>query len=445
MKKKRDHTRAVFWGIMVCVFCVMLLLSCLTPMLADDYSYSFSYADRSRRISSVGDIVQSMAAHRHSMNGRVFSHSLAQLFLMLPKIVFNVFNALNAAILLYLAWRYGKGDSNAHNILLLLCAIFMIWLFMPVFGQVFLWLDGSLNYSWTISFTLAFIWPFFSLYMNSYRRYGKLGAVLFILLSFIAGGYSESASCAALFTAFCFAALTYARERRVPVQLIAAFLSGCAGFLFMMLAPSEFGGRTSSFDLGTIAHNIQRIFSAPQEALLVLYCILGALMAISVVSGVDRKKIIAAAVLFAGSIVSVGVYAVAAYFPWRSLCATAFYLIISCLLLMQGLFEKGFKLISPALSAVMAVMFVFSFVLGVGDVGVVYYESRQREQAILSAVESGESAVEIYQYSGNTKYCGSYLLPDVYEDPAQWPNCDMARYYGIGSIKGKPVLEDYFE
>lgn len=442
---KMKRNKIIFGGTLLCVFCVMLILTCMTPLLVDDYSYCFSYADRTQRITSIKDIIVSMAAHRKTMNGRVFSHSLVQFFLMLPKGIFNVFNALNATILLYVTWRYARGTSEGHNILLLYCAIFMIWIFMPVFGQVFLWLDGSLNYSWTMSVTLGFLWPFFSLYMGTYREPGKVKTLLFVLFSFIAGGYSESASCAVLFTAFCFAGLAYLRERRIPRQLVIAFIAGCAGFLFMMLAPSEIGGRTSSFELARIAHNIQQVFVLPQKFLLALYCILGALMAMSIVSGVDKKKIIAAAVLFAGSVVSVGVYIFAAYFPWRSLCPPTFYLIISCLILLNGLFEIDVRLISPALTGVLGAMFVFSFVLGVGDIGVVYYESRQREATIYAAVEAGEDWVEVYWYSGNTKYCASYAQEDIYDEPGRWPNYDLEAYYGIEAIVGKPLPHNYFE
>lgn len=78
----------------------MALLSFLTPMIADDYSYSFSFADY-RRIESVGDIVESMAAHRETINGRIIAHSMVQLFLLLPKAVFNTVNGLAAALFVF--------------------------------------------------------------------------------------------------------------------------------------------------------------------------------------------------------------------------------------------------------------------------------------------------------------------------------------------------------
>lgn len=445
MKMKRFSAKPIFAIILLCVFCAMLVMTFLTPMLADDFSYSFSYADRSKRIESIADIFPSMAAHRQSMNGRVFSHSLAQLFLMLPKMVFNIFNALNAVVLVCLVRRYFHGRSEKCGLVLVLCGLFMVWQFIPAFGQNFLWLDGSLNYSWAVSFVLAFIWPFFAAYFGNGFSFNPIISALFVLFSFVAGGYSESTSCAALFIAFCFALLLYIRERQLPWQLIASFLSACLGFLFMMLAPSELNGRTASFSFGEIAHNIQWVFMATQEELLPLYCISAVLFVIAAIVGIDRKRLISAAIFFLGSIVSVAVFIFAAYLPLRAFCSTTFFLVISTLILLEDLFEKGYKLIAPSLCAVFGIMFIFSFVLAVGDIGVVYYESLQREKTIQAALDAGENTVTIYNYSGNTKYCGSYSMADASGDISEWPNPDIAAYYGFDYIIGVPTLENYFE
>ena len=63
------------------VFFQILLFSAMTPMLADDYSYCFSWADN-RRITSPLQIPASMAVHRQLTNGRVIPHALVQLVLL---------------------------------------------------------------------------------------------------------------------------------------------------------------------------------------------------------------------------------------------------------------------------------------------------------------------------------------------------------------------------
>ncbi len=90
---------------LLCVFLVMLLFNFLSPLSADDFNCSFSFAGEGR-ITNPLMIFRSMAAHRNTLNGRVFSHALAQFFLMLPKALFNFFNSLNAAFLLTLIYIY---------------------------------------------------------------------------------------------------------------------------------------------------------------------------------------------------------------------------------------------------------------------------------------------------------------------------------------------------
>ena len=205
----------------ICVFFAMLVMTSLTPMLADDFSYSFSMAD-GQRISGIGDVVRSLIAHREKVNGRMVSHGLAMLFLMAPKMLFNVFNAGNAVFLLWLMSRFFQHEEKKKNTWLFLSAVFLIWLFMPVFGQVFLWLDGSLNYSWALSSVLLFVFPYYAEFMDeetAIRKKIPLQA-LFILISFIAGAYSENASCAGLFMAMCFCIGLWIQKKKVPWYLI---------------------------------------------------------------------------------------------------------------------------------------------------------------------------------------------------------------------------------
>ena len=48
----------------------------------------------------------------------------------------------------------GKGE---HNALLAACAFGGLWVLQPEFGQVFLWLDGSVNYLWCAVFCLLWL------------------------------------------------------------------------------------------------------------------------------------------------------------------------------------------------------------------------------------------------------------------------------------------------
>ncbi len=291
---------------------------------------------------------------------------------------------------------------------------------------------------------LLFLYPYYCEFTQRgyFPQKSAVGKVFFLVLAFIAGAYSENASSAGIFIAFCFCVLSLVRRQRLPAYLYAALVLACAGYLFMILAPAE-SGRALQGGWLSLARNIQRVFEAPQQTLLWLILLFAVLLTVAVMRGLDRRVIGASLVFFLGSSVSVAVYVVALYLPWRGLCSTTVFLSLACLILLRGLWDQGLRYPVPVLTASFAVCFVFSFVLGLGDIAVLWMEGRQRDALLREAVRTGQDYVEIHQYSSNTKYAASYQLPDVYEDSSQWPNCDIAKYYGVGAVSGLPPIEDF--
>ena len=438
-------TKTALIAIYLSVFFIILFLTCLTPMLADDYSYCFSYAN-GQRIKNLSDILTSLKAHRIKMNGRLISHGLTMLFLMLPKTIFNVFNASNAVVLLLLFTRFlNQGNTSTQawkEPILTILATLLIWVFMPVFGQVFLWLDGSLNYSWAMTAVLAFILPFYHEYRAEKikRQKNKCFMLSFFVLSFVAGAYSENASCAGIFMALCFLVIIYLKHRSLPYYLVIAVVLSCFGFLFMMTAPAE-SGRAIQVDFIGIAKNIQHVIEATRETLLPLYCTFAFLITVAGLLKVNHAAIIVSFVFFLGSIVSISVFVFALYFPWRALCATTVFLILANVILLNELWNSRYLLLISAITSGFALYCTFSFALAVGDIGVLYMESKQREAVIISGIEDGVDPIMVHRYSSNTKYAASYLLPDLYEDSWEWPNYDIAEYFGAPAIVGLPPEE----
>ena len=166
MKFLSSRKAAVIVSALIFVF--LFVLNCLTPYHVDDFVYHFRF-DNSEPLEHIADIIPSMAAHAQLFNGRLVVHSLVQLFELLPKPVFNIVNAGMFVLLILLMERFiffGKTGSALH-ILLIFCAVFVL---MPVFGEVCLWLDGSVNYLWAIVFNLLFIYPYFRLF-NSGEKF----------------------------------------------------------------------------------------------------------------------------------------------------------------------------------------------------------------------------------------------------------------------------------
>ena len=438
------YRKLLIWSFIM-LFFLFFTLSFLTPMLADDYSYSFSYADRSR-INSISDIISSLAAHRVDMNGRMAAHFFAHLFLMQPKIVFCLANSLIVLGIFYLIYLTLPGTDDRQKFIVMLMVFFLVWLYTPVFGQVFLWLDGACNYAWAFFFIYAFIFPYCRAYLFkcSASPFGKLGKFFFLLLAFLAGSYSEGASFGMLFIAFCFLLCLWHRDGKIPVFLLLALFTAALGYLYLMTAPSEWSGRTGSFSMEVIAKNIKRMISAPQETMMPLFSLYAVLLTACICFKRRHELIISSVILFLGTWASIALFAAALYFPWRSLLMMAMLLVISCSLMLSELCEAGFQRYLPMAAALVGSLFIFQFALGLGDIANVYSQYIQRQAAVEAAVENGDDKVYLPVYIADTKYSGAYLLADIYEDCWSWPNYDLAAYYGISEVYALPseALQD---
>ncbi|MFI3237937.1 MAG: DUF6056 family protein [Lachnospiraceae bacterium] len=140
------------------VFVVMYVLNVLTPMIADDYNYCFSFSS-GVRITNLSEIVSSMNGHYYSMNGRIYAHTLAQIFLLMGMGIFDVLNTFAFIALGYCMYRMVlvHGEHKWSLLAILYTAMFMC---IPAFGQTMLWLVGSSNYLWTTLTMLVFLLPY---------------------------------------------------------------------------------------------------------------------------------------------------------------------------------------------------------------------------------------------------------------------------------------------
>ena len=88
-----------------------------TALIADDYNYRFIFGTANQRVEHIFDIIESMRAHYHTMNGRLILHSLTQLFLLWGKPVFNVVNTVGYLLftgLIYCTARARGGIARRY-------------------------------------------------------------------------------------------------------------------------------------------------------------------------------------------------------------------------------------------------------------------------------------------------------------------------------------------
>lgn len=152
-KKKMTAKRKIIF-ILSIVFILMFVINSFTPLLGDDYTYSFGL--KGKRIQNLWDVVERQYDHYFSWGGRSIAHTLAQTFLLMPKFVFNIANSLVFVLLVFLMYFHARA-KNRDNMMILITIPLLLWLFVPVFGADCFWLIGSFNYLWTTVIILLFL------------------------------------------------------------------------------------------------------------------------------------------------------------------------------------------------------------------------------------------------------------------------------------------------
>lgn len=419
----------------VFLFVVIFFCNVLTLKVADDYNYCFSWEDGSL-INNVSAIIPSMMAHAQTMNGRLFAHATAQFFLMLPDWIFDVVNTFVFVMQIPLIVKICKHRDDQNN--LLHAAIFCaIWVFELTFGQVNLWLDGACNYLWNVSLGLLFIQPYVRYFMSDSEIQVKLPKGLFLLLSFIMGGWGESGSAAFIFIAGVLLLLSHVwQHKEVRAVHLVGIVLAMAGYLSMYLAPAQAGkGSTLSF-LYLLSGLIRCLVRLSDIWLLVMA--FAVLFILNFRNGTDKKTLVLAGVFFLGSMCANFILIFAVSYPERVALSTTVLLICADAILLQGIFSQGsYRAVAISLLVLLITTAPVQMLWGVYDIYNVYSLSKDNEVHLIQCAENGIKDVSLTVVQADTKYAAVWGLRYLSTDDAStWPNNAMAKYYGIDSIIG---------
>ena len=431
---KLNRARLLTALILLGIFLIMLLCNFRTNLVADDYRYCFSFRDFSR-IEKLSDIFPSMAAHRVSMNGRVFAHFFVQLFLLLPLPIFKMLNSAFFTLLIYLLYSVSVRGGRSNN--LLLASLFgAVWLFQPEFGQVFLWLDGSINYLWCAVFCMLWLLPQIKLYETG-KTLSPKKQILYCLYSLFVGAYSENSTVALVFMLLLFMAFRYFCNKEKPAlwQLVslAALL---IGFAFMLFTPGELNNKSAESFSALLSNFVETgAYYLRFWPLLGLY---GILFLLSCRKNADRKNRFLSLIFFGGSLAGHFVLTFALYCAGRSTYISLVLLLVACGLLFAEQFEavciKKWLCLLCALCLCFTVWWGYR---GITDILDTYYHLSFNEQLIREAAANGEKDVQLPRFYADTKYSAIEGLPYLNtEDRNDWPNVYMAKYYGVDSVIG---------
>ena len=435
MKKTKDKSW-VFWALSVLIFGLMLGLNYLTPKMCDDFAYSQSFLTK-EPLRSVWDIFPSLWIHALRMNGRLFAHFFAQFFLMLPDELFDFVNAVVFLGQLWLMHRFAVwGDRKKPLLLLgLFCSI---WLFMPAFGQVNLWLDGACNYLWCTAFGMIFLKPYVDAFISDEGIKQKPLQVLFCLFAVIAGGFVENGSAA--FFGMSVLLLIFnaiARRKKPRAYLVWGSVCALAGYLSMYLAPAEWANKQTEFTKEILLQNFTRAWEMYRNfwPLLVAFVVL---FLLSVIRRTEGKRIWLSLTFLAGSLAANFILTFADYYPERCASSALVLLLTATAVLLADFDRRGWKALSCIMICATVILSLLCFAVGIPDIVRVHTEIADNALRIETEKAAGNTEIVIPVVSAETRFCALYDLKYIDTQTADtWPNVSMATHYGIDSIKGE--------
>ena len=227
----------------------------LCPLSHDDYGYAFIWdgahggnleamqfgspeIEHRERVTSLGDIFESLESHYFTWGGRIFAHFFVQFFILIGKPYFDIANTI---IFVFLVLTI----INLANTWLKISRAALLWIFFTMFFLMAsslmstIWLTGSCNYMWMTFFQLFFLTPYVKALRSNEAGNSSLNVALMIILGLFAGWSNEAGALATVCLTF-FLLIMCKVQGVFRSWMIAGFLAVSVGCAFMLLAPGNF-------------------------------------------------------------------------------------------------------------------------------------------------------------------------------------------------------------
>jgi len=416
------------------IFFIMLLINILTPLMSDDFGYSFNLDHE--RLRGIKDIINFQIVHYKWWGGRIVAHTLVQLFLLGPKIIFNIFNTLCFTILIYLIYAISKKEKE-ENILAIPLIFFLVYFLQPVLGQCCFWLTGSCNYLWTTTIILLLLY----FYVKKDEMEDSIIFTSFIFVLGIVAGWTNENSSFGLFSILILILLCKIKTKtKINKWQIFGVIGNIIGFIIMILAPGNYLRKDGYVEeMSFIEKILTRFIECTKgifkyESIIIFIFILLIAILIYKKKKVNRNSII----FMLGSIASVYPMVMSPTFPERSWFAITIFGIISIMILINEMYifgKKEYKYFMIAVTIILTIIFIPNYINLVKDVNKLNNVWNKRITYIKD--NPNEKTYKFKEYSTQNKKNPMYDQLDLVKDSKAWPNKDIANYYNIKNISIK--------
>ena len=423
----------------------------LTPLYADDYTYSFAFGPDRKALQSVFDIIPSMYNHYFTMNGRLFVHTLAQLFLYIGKPVFNIINTFSFVFFGLLIYYHSFLSFKKVRVLPLIFIYFALFFVTPDFGQSYLWMTGASNYLYGPIITLLYLIPFrrsiSSLKMLSVPKSILYSSVM-LLLGLIAGNSNENNGVTVVFISVVFIVYCIIKYKSVRVWSVFGLIGSIAGCLLMLLSPGtkERLGE-SGLGLTQLPKRIILNTFTLLEVFALLFIILAILICVFVFKRKQEGKCSIKTILielkitilyFVTFLLSFYSLSVAPSFPLRTWSTFIVFLIISICTMYNTtlqLFEKKDLLLTKRVLAIcLLTITIGTYANNYFQLKVIKLSYNERVSIITESIANNNKTVYLPSIKSNSRFSCFDNDGDIKNDCDYWENLGLAKYYGLERI-----------
>lgn len=431
--------RAFAYALLALATAAFFSLNLLTPILRDDYSYTFNFLTK-EPIGSFGDIFESLAVHYEKVNGRIPVHFLAHLFLWMGKGAFNVINTAAFAGLTLLVYFHAYGTLRGFRPYPCLAVFLGLWMLTPAFGESFLWVTGASNYLYGMLLILLYLIPYRRLLDAERSADSPWYAPLALLGGALAGWTNENTAGALLLVLLCLLARRLAEKKTVPSWFYAGLLGVAAGLCLMVLAPGELSRLDGAGGAGGFAAMLRRALVITVKLGWRLWpgmLLWGALFVRFLRRGRDKKLLIEPLTFLLAGCAALYAMALSPQIPDRVWSGPIVYFLISTLALCRAAGEPHVQSTRARVGLVTlcAALALACYAAEAPKLAATSAAFAAREADAAEQLAAGRRTLTLASVHGSgARFDAAEVPRDITPDPDHWLNQALARYLGADSV-----------
>ena len=236
----------------------MFVVNSFMPYYRDDYLAGIIWKTP-HRLENFGDVLTSLILYYEFHGGRLVSFFLQFVIMLYDKVYFNALNALAFISMMTLIVMHAAREINAlkHPKLLFAAGIFM-WLGIFDFGEVVVWLCGSVVYLWTGVLAALFLLPYNLALKGKFLKYNPFLSFIMLCLGIVGACSVENLTVTTSLIAFGVCAYLY-KKKTLKCHLVFGAIGSLLGTLICIFAPGNFQRIIDDEDRGMIFHILNQI------------------------------------------------------------------------------------------------------------------------------------------------------------------------------------------